>query len=113
MVQLLSAHIVGPTICVNFTLAIAYHNLTSNSQSNARKMAPKIYKEEGGLILFLSFSNGEHERRRARYKQRNLMEYIQNYRCIFHFVRNIRQTERIIIQELKTSRHNHENDEKL
>ena len=76
-------------------------------------MAPKICKEEGGLIPFLSFSNGENERKRARYKQRNLMEYIQNYRCIFHFVRNIRQTEGIIIQKLKINGHSHENDEKL
>ena len=64
-------------------------------------------------MLFLSFSNGEHERKRARYKQRNLMEYIQNYRCIFHFARNIWQTEGIIIQKLKINRHNHENDEQL
>ena len=41
----------------------SYHNLILNSQSNVRKMAPKICAEEGGLILFLSFSNVEHERK--------------------------------------------------
>ena len=48
-------------------------------------------------------------KKRARYQQRNLMEYIQNYRCIFHFEKEYK----VIIQELKINRHNHENDEKL
>ena len=37
------------------------------------------------------------------------MEYIQNYRCIFHFEKQYK----VIIQELKINGHNHENDEKL
>ena len=48
-------------------------------------------------------------KKRARYQQRNLMEYIHNYRCIFHF----KKEYKVIIQELKINRHNHENDEKL
>ena len=46
---------------------------------------------------------------RARYQQRNMMEYIENYRCIFHFQKEYK----VIIQELKINRRNHENDGKL
>ena len=79
------------------------------------KMAPFVNKDlcRGGGILFLSFSNGEHERKRARDQQRNLMDCIQNYTCTFHFIRNIRQTAVMSILKLKIIRHNHENDEKL
>ena len=71
------------------------------------------FVQRGVDRFFLSFSSGEHERKRARYQQRNLMDCIQNYRPTFHFIRNIGQTAVVSILELKIIGHNHENDEKL
>ena len=79
-------------------------------------MAPFVNKDlcRGGRIdSSLSFSNGEHERKTARYQQRNLMDCIQNCRCTFHFIRNIRQAAVMIKPKLNIIRHNHEKDEKL
>ena len=51
----------------------ADYNMTSNGQSNGCKIEQFVNKYlcTGGLILFLSFSNGEHERKRVRYQQQN------------------------------------------
>ena len=62
---------------------------------------------------FRSFSNAEHERKRARHQLRDLIDCTQNYTCTFHFAKNIRQSAVISILKLKIIRHNHENDEKL
>ena len=72
-----------------------------------RHLSTKICAEGDRLILFLSFSNGQLERKRARYQQRNLMDCLQNYRCTFHFIRYIRQTAVMSILKLKIIRHNH------
>ena len=72
------------------------------------------YLCRGGLILSLSFSNGEHEGKRVRYQQRNFDGLHSKLKMhTFHYVRNIRQTAVISILKLKIIRHNHEKDEKL
>ena len=101
MKHLMETLIPGTADQLQASYLYADYNVTSNSQPNACKMAPFVNKDlcrGGGLIL--SFSNGERERKRARYQQRNLIDCIQNYTCTFHFIRNKRQTAVMSILKL-------------
>ena len=76
-----------------------------------RHLSTKICAEGGRLIRFSFIFKWRTGKKRARYRQRNSLDCIQNYGCPFHFIRNIRQTVVMSTLKLKIIRHNHENDD--